>query len=77
MPDSCLIAVAKLGESLNLDKLIEFLKPWNRVAKYAKDILVCLQKNSLLSDTSHPDYLDLLSKAKQKATLQALYHFKK
>lgn len=63
--DSCLFTVAKWGGSLNLDKLIKFLKPLHRVAKHAKDILVCLQKNSLSSDTNpHLDDLDLFSKAK-------------
>lgn len=77
MLDSCLAAVAKSRGLLNLDKLIEFLEPWYGIAKYAKDILVCLQKNSPPSDASHPDHLDLPSKAKQKATLQALRHSKK
>ena len=60
--------MAKSEGSLNLDKLIEFLEPWHGVAKYTKNILVCLQKNSLPSD-ANSDPLDLPSQAEQKATL--------
>lgn len=74
-PDCCLVALAKLEESLNLDQLIDFLELWHRVAKHAKKILVYLQKNSFLSNNN----LDLvfLSKIKRKAFFQALRHSKK
>ena len=78
IPDSCLATVAKSGGSLNLDELIEFLKPWHGVAKHVKDILLYLQKNSPPSNANpHLDHLNLPSKVKQKAILQALCHFKK
>ena len=77
MPDACLAALAKSGESLNSRvQLVNFLKPWYGIANHADDILTCLQKNSPLP----PDLdasLDLPSKAERKATLKALRTSKK
>ena len=77
MPDSCLAALAKSGGSLNSQvQLVEFLKPWYGVAKHANDILLCLQKNSLLTPGLDAS-LDQTYKAQKKATLKALRTSKK
>ena len=77
MPDACLIALAKSGEILDLGQLIEFLKPWYGVTKYADDILLCLQKNS--APASGLDLLpsEIPSKAQRKAMLKVLWNSKK
>lgn len=66
MPENCLTAIAKSRQLFTLDKLIEVLKPWHRIANYTNDILIYLQKNSPLSE-ANPEHLDLSFKAKQKA----------
>lgn len=63
MPDSCFAVGVKSGGLLNLDELIEFLESWYGVAKYAKDILICLQKNSFPSN-ANLDHLNLPFKVK-------------
>lgn len=69
MSDTYLVALAKLRRLIDLDQLIEFLKPWTRMAKHANSILLCLQKNSFLIPG-----LDFLlnppTKAQRKATLK-------
>ena len=77
MLDACLIALAKLGEIFDLDQLIEFLKPWYGVAKYADDIFLCLQKKSASALGLDLPPSEIPSKAQRKATLKALRNSKK
>lgn len=73
MDDTCLTALAKNGELLqDLPTIIEFLKPWYGMARYAEEILVCIQKNS-----SFIDLPDLPTKAERKSTLAAARTSKK
>lgn len=73
MDDTCLTALAKNGELLqDLPTIIEFLKPWYGMARYAEEILVCIQKNS-----SFMDLPDLPTKAERKSTLAAARTSKK
>ena len=76
MPNCCLVALVKSEGLLNITKLIEFLKPWHSISKHSQEILHCLEKNR---PPPNPEALvpNLLSKAKQKAALQALRASKK
>ena len=67
--ECCLVALVKSEGLLNITELIEFLEPWHDISKYAQEIFYCLEKNCLHlnPEASVPN---LLSKAKQKATLQ-------
>lgn len=48
MPDNCLVALAKSSGLLaTFTQLIEFLKPWHSVSKYADEIFLCLETNRL------------------------------
>lgn len=77
MPDVYLATLAKFEGSLNSwVQLVNFLKPWCGVANDVDDILICLQKNSLLPPSLDAS-LDLHSKAERKATLKTFRTFKK
>lgn len=75
MPNCCLVALAKSEGLLNLTELIKFLELWHDISKQAQEIFQYLQKNYLppIPETPIPN---LLSKAEQKAALQALQAFK-
>ncbi len=81
MPDACFAILAISGRWLNTwIQLVDFLKPWYGIAKYADNILLCLYKNSSLPPDLDLDLdisLDLSSKAQRKATLKAHRTFKK
>ena len=68
MPDYYLVTLAKSEGLLNLTELIEFLKPWHGLSKYAQEIFQCLEKNC---PPPIPKALipNLLFKAKHKAAL--------
>lgn len=73
MNNNCLIALAKNGELLQ-DKfsLIDFLKPWYGMEKYANKLLACIKKNNKYSTTP-----DLPSRSERKAILTAAQSLKK
>lgn len=76
MPDVCFVALAKSGKSLNTwVQLIDFLKPWYAIAKHADNILLCLQKNSLLPLSLDPNLdisLNLPFKTQKRPCLKLL-----
>lgn len=73
MTDTCLVALAKSGDSLLDDsetKLREFLRPWYGVEEYTAEILACL-----LQSSSHADSPPL--KLKEKRLYELHEHLKR
>lgn len=80
MSDSCLVALARDGGKLqDLPSLQQFLQPWSqRIASYAEEILLCLQKNSTeVLGTATDSSLIRPTKTKRKAILKAARASKK
>lgn len=76
MPDDCLLALAKMGGSLDHDQLVDFLKPWYGISKHAAGILLVLQKNRPYLDTETPPF-ELPPRSERKSALIALRMSKK
>lgn len=76
MPDDCLLALAKMGGSLDHNQLVDFFKPWYGISKHAAGILLVLQKNWLYLDTETPPF-ELPPRSERKSALIALRTSKK
>lgn len=71
MPESCLLALAKYGESLlSATQVHEFLEPWYGVNKYSSEIFECLHQASSQYDVPS-------TKAERNVALQAARASKK
>lgn len=67
MFDTCLLALAKDKKLLkDQSLLVQFLERWYRIAKYTKEIFICMLKNSF-----YLKYPGLPLKAKKKAVFKA------
>lgn len=78
--DSCLVALTRDGDKLqDLLSLQQFLQPLSqRIVGYAKDILLCLQKNfAKVLETAADSSLSRPTKTERKAILKATWSIKK